>query len=68
MKITVYKAKLHTAGKTAEQILKDYSIGPTPGEQVVKGIIKAYEFIDGIEVAVSDAFFDKGYSLIEWYK
>lgn len=67
MKITVYKAKLHTAGKTPEQILKSFNFGPKPSDEVVKGIIKAYDLADGMEVYVTDSF-DNGYSLLSYRK
>jgi hypothetical protein len=66
--IDLYKAKLHTAGKTPEQILKGYD-GLTPSDEVVQGIIKAYNLIDGLEVVVSNSFYGKDtYTLIIWNK
>lgn len=66
-KLKVYRAILHTTGKTSKQILKDFD-GPKPSDEVVQHIIKAYDIIDGLEVAVTDTFVDNGYSLVEHYK
>jgi hypothetical protein len=66
--IDLYKAKLHTAGKTPEQILKCYD-GLTPSDEVVQGIIKAYNLIDGLEILVSNSFYGKDiYTLFLWNK
>jgi hypothetical protein len=68
MKVIAYKAKFKTAGKTAEQILKDFTFGPKPSDEVIQGIIKAYDLIDGLGVAVMDNFTDDGYLLAGWNK
>jgi hypothetical protein len=64
--IDLYKARLHTAGKTPEQLLKGYD-GSTPSDEVVQGIIKAFNLIDGLEVLVSNSFYGKDiYTLFLW--
>lgn len=67
LKIKIYRAKMHTAGKTKEQLLKDFD-GPEPDEQLAQNYIKAFDLIDGIEVFVADGFAtnDNDYSLIGW--
>jgi hypothetical protein len=68
LQIDIFRAKLHTAGKTPEQILRSYG-EPLPSEEVVQGIIKAYNLIDGLEVVVSNSFYGKDtYTLIIWNK
>jgi hypothetical protein len=68
LKIDLYKVRLHTAGKTSEQILKTYE-GLKPSDEVVQGIIKAFNLIDGLGVVVSNSFYGKDtYTLIIWNK
>lgn len=61
----LYKAKLQTGRKTPEQIKKDFE-GYTPSEEEIKGWIKAYDLIDGIEVVVMKSWTGNGYTLAFW--
>jgi hypothetical protein len=65
--LNLYKAKLHTGGKTPEQIKSDFD-GPEPNEKEIQNWIKAYDLIAGIEVAVMKSRSGSGYCLVSWQK
>jgi hypothetical protein len=68
VKITLYKARLKTAGKTPEQIKANYEggIGPVPSEEEVQGWINAYNLISGIELVVMKSLISEGYIPVSW--
>lgn len=61
----IYIAKLKTAGKTHEQILAEYE-GPRPSDEFIQNIKKAYDSIDGLEVAVLKSGISEGYVIGGW--
>lgn len=65
MGLTLYRAKLKTAGKTAEQILASYD-GPKPNEEEVGSWIKVFNDLDGLEVVVIESFTGTDYTLASW--
>jgi hypothetical protein len=65
MELILYRAKLNTGGKTSEQILSTYD-GPKPDEKEIESWIKAFNSINGIEVAVMKNFTGEDYCLAAW--
>lgn len=63
--IKLYRAKLHTGGKTPEQIKSSFD-GPEPSEEEIKNWTKAYDLADGLEVIVTRSWTGSDYSLIAW--
>lgn len=67
MDITTFKAVLHTAGKTKENILdqvKKEDITDTD----IENIIKYYDLFDGSMVNVAESLDSSGYTLLGWEK
>lgn len=70
MKLTLYKARLKTSGKSPEQIKSEFEggVGPEPSETEIQGWIKANDLIDGLEVVVTKNFLGDGFLLASWDK
>lgn len=65
MKLKTFKARLCTAGKTQEQIKNDYEGDVT--EKQIKDLQRAFDLIDGKEVAVIQFSTSKDrYTLAGW--
>lgn len=62
----LYKAKLHTGGKTREQIIKMFEIGPAPTEEEIKDTTEFYNRLEGAVAYVADGLMNSDYSLIGW--
>lgn len=61
----VYKAKLKTAGKTAEEVLATYD-SMKPSQEEVEKIIESFNLIDGLVVGVLGPTVGGGYALAGW--
>lgn len=61
----LFKAKLKTAGKTPEELLKEYD-GPKPSDEFIQNMIKANDSIDGLEVVLMDHWSGEDYSMVAW--
>ncbi|MFL0365351.1 hypothetical protein ACH0BF_20295 [Pseudobacillus sp. 179-B 2D1 NHS] len=67
--IKLYRAKLHTGGKTPEQIKSSFNgpfDGPEPSNEEIQVWSKAYDLADGLEVIVKKSWTGNDYSLIAW--
>lgn len=65
MGLTLFSAKLQTAGKTAEQIRASYD-GPKPNDKEIEYWIKAFNELDGIEIVVLKSFTGEDWCLAAW--
>lgn len=65
MAINLYKAKLHTSGKTPEQI-KNFFDGLEPSEEEIQKWIEVYDLVNGLEVVVMKSWAGSGYSIVGW--
>lgn len=63
-----YKAKLKTAGKTAEQVLASYDMGDKPPADEVEAIINSYNLVDGIVLSVLGPTITGSYAPAGWRK
>lgn len=66
MNIKLYRAKLHTAGKTPEQI-KDFFDGLEPSKEEIQNWIEVYDLVNGIEVVVMKSWAGSGYCIVGWH-
>ena len=64
MAITIYKAILHTSGKTREQIEQKFEVGPPPSEKEIANLTEYYNLLDGAAVFVTK--YQDEYALIAW--
>ncbi len=65
MGFSVYRAVLHTSGKTREDILRQ-SAPSNLSDAEIADIIACYEAWDGIEVILTQSFSGSGWSLCCW--
>lgn len=61
----LFKVILKTAGKTEEELLKQYE-GPKPSDKFIKDMKKAYDSLDGLEILAMKSFVSDGYIAIGW--
>ena len=66
MTMKLFKAKLHTGGKTREQIVDKFQAGVVPSEKEISESIAYYNLLDGATVIVTDHFKSEGYILVHW--
>ncbi len=60
----LYKAILHTGGKTRQQIIKMFDAGQTPVEDEIARTTEFYNMLDGSTVYVTDV--QDSWSLVAW--
>lgn len=67
MEIKLYKSRLKTGNKTEKQIKGEFndSFGEVTQEELER-YKKSMDMVDGLEIVVTDSFYDGSYSLIAW--